>query len=399
MYLILDLVLNHTGKQNEWFNKFVVAHRNGDTDSDYYNFFTWYDSETDSAPAGRTFSQISGTKHFYECNFSGDMPELNYDSDFVRRTMLEVAKYYIDLGVDGFRFDAAKYVYFGDHKRSLEFWEWYMTKLREMKPDIYTVAEVWDGDGITDIYMKATNCFDFAEAMASGIIAEAAKKGDVNKFTAYTENYLKRVSAMRDGATITPFITNHDMDRAAGFLTIASFYMQMGANLYILGPGTPFIYYGEEIGMRGSRGASNTDANRRLAMIWGDEDKVKDPTGASYPADNRVDAPVADQLKDENSLYNYYKKLIMIRRANPAIALGEYKALSFKDMRVGGFVSTYNGSSVIVIHNTTGSDVTIDLSTVTDISVSGIRAFIGKGEAKLEGNILTLSSQTSVVLK
>ena len=82
---------------------------------------------------------------------------------------------------------------------------------------------------------------------------------------------------MRSEASITPFVSNHDMDRAAGFLTVASGYMKMAANLYILGPGTPFIYYGEEIGMRGSRGGANTDANRRLAMLWGDDDGVKDP--------------------------------------------------------------------------------------------------------------------------
>ena len=111
---------------NEWFNKFVVAHRNGDVNSEYYDFYTWYDSEYESAPAGRTFSAISGTKHYYECNFSGNMPELNYDSQYVRDKVLDVARYYIDLGVDGFRFDAAKYIYFGDNKRSLEFWNWYM---------------------------------------------------------------------------------------------------------------------------------------------------------------------------------------------------------------------------------------------------------------------------------
>ena len=94
------------------------------------------------------------------------MPELNYDSPAVRQAVLDVAKFYLDMGIDGFRFDAAKYVYFGDNPGRAEFWVWYLDELRKLKPDIYTVAEVWDSDGVTDVYFPATNCFNFAVAMA-----------------------------------------------------------------------------------------------------------------------------------------------------------------------------------------------------------------------------------------
>lgn len=399
VYVILDLPINHTGRKNAWFKSFLTAHQQKNTTDPYYNFYTWYDAEKESAPAGRAFSQLLGTDHFYECNFSGDMPELNFDDPLVRRTVVEVAEHYIDLGVDGFRFDAAKYVYFGDHNASLAFWKEYLGTLRAKKPDLYTVAEVWDGDGITDIYFEATNCFNFTISQSSGLIADTAKKGDVNKFTAYIEKYQDKVKSKRSDAAITPFITNHDMDRAAGFLTVASGSMQMAANLYILGPGTPFIYYGEELGMRGSRGGENTDANRRLAMLWGDDDKVSDPAGSTYKAANQIDTTVADQKKDENSLFNYYKKLIMLRRANPEIGSGDYKALSLNGTKVGGFISTKNGSSVLVLHNTTISSETIDLSSIPGINVSEIRGFIGMEGAELNGTILTLGAQTSVVLK
>ena len=307
VYVIIDLPINHTGRKNAWFVSFRDAHQKGDTENEYYDFYSWYDSDTGTAPAGRKFSQIIGTNHWYECNFSDDMPELDFDNDMVRQAVVDVAKHYIDLGIDGFRFDAAKYVYYGDHKKSLEFWQWYLGELRAVKPDLYSVAEVWDGDGITDIYFPAVNCFDFAISQSAGLIAETAKKGDVNKFTKYVQDYQQRVGAMREGAVITPFISNHDMDRAAGFLTEASGTMQMAANLYILGPGTPFIYYGEEIGMRGSRGGANTDANRRLAMLWGDEDQVSNPTGSTYSASNQIETTVADQIASETSLYTYYK--------------------------------------------------------------------------------------------
>ncbi len=396
--VILDLPINHTGRRNEWFKTFLEAHRQGDTQNPYYNFYTWYDGDTASAPAGRTYGQLSGTHHYYECNFSGDMPELDFDNELVRKTVVEVASYYINLGVDGFRFDAAKYVYFGDHKKSLDFWIWYLDTLRKQKPDLYTVAEVWDSDGITDIYYPATNCFNFTISQASGLIADTAKKGDVNKFTAYIDAYQKRVTAMRNDAAIAPFLTNHDMDRAAGFLTVASGAMQMAANLYILGPGTPFLYYGEELGMRGSRGGANTDANRRLAMLWGDGDTVADPIGTTYSQSNQIETTARDQMQDPGSLYNYYKKLLMVRRANPEIARGTYTALQIPDSKVGGFVSTYNGSSVLVLHNTTISSKTIDLSTITDLPIDSLKNVIGLEDAALDGTTLTIGAQTSVVI-
>lgn len=394
--VILDLPINHSGSLNPWFLAFSAAHRNNDTSDPYYDFYSYYKSG-ETAPAGRNFAQIYGADDFYECNFSNSMPELNFDSDAVREAVLEVAKYYLDLGVDGFRFDAAKYVYFGDNVKSAEFWKWYIGELKAVKPDIYTVAEVWDSDGITDIYYPALNCFNFSTSQESGLISQTAKAGDVNKYTAYVQSYVEKVRAMNDDAMILPFIANHDTDRAAGFLTVASGQMKMAANLYLLSSGSPFIYYGEELGMRGSRGGAATDANRRLKMEWGDDDTVKDPEGADYSSE-RVDASAKEQMGNGDSLYTYYKKLIMIRKANPAICRGEYKALSFEGTKLGGFTSVYEGDAVAVIHNTTNSQITVDLSDATDLQFTKVNAAIGEGTATFEGTTLTLDSRTSVVL-
>ncbi|MCH5201305.1 MAG: hypothetical protein J1F60_10130 [Oscillospiraceae bacterium] len=394
--LILDLPLNHTGTLNPWFTSFTVAHRNGDAEDPYYDFYTYIGAD-ETAPAGRSFTALSGTDIKYECNFSGGMPELNFDNEAVRQAALDVAKYYLDLGVDGFRFDAAKYIYYTDHEKTAQFWKWYIGELKAVKPDIYTVAEVWDDDGITDRYFPAVNCFNFTASQVDGLIAQTAQTGNVNRYTAYVQDYVEKVNAMNPDAMIIPFIANHDTDRAAGYLTVASGQMKMAANLYLLSSGSPFIYYGEEIGLRGSRGGANTDANRRLRMEWGDGDTVLDPEGADYAVE-RVYATVEQQLSDPNSLYNYYKELIMIRKANPAICRGTYVALQFTDTKLGGFTSTYEGTTVAVLHNTTRSTITVDLSQVTDIAFTQINACIGEGTASLDGTLLTLDSQTSVVL-
>ena len=399
--IILDFVINHTSRECEWYKKFAAAHKNNDTSDPYYNFYTFIRGN-EARPAGRTFKQIVGSTDLVECNFDTDMPELNYSNIAVRQAMLDVAKFYFDLGVDGFRFDAAKYVYFNDNTASVNFWRSFLYEMKMLKPDVYTVAEVWDSDAVTNKYFEVVNCFNFTLSQQNGMYADVAKAGNANRLASYVEAYLNTVKAKNSSAMLMPFIANHDTDRAAGFLTPESGSMQFAANLYILGPGSPFIYYGEELGMRGSRGSANTDANRRLAMVWGDDDTVKDPEGTTYNPDNQIQQGAAAQLADDTSLLTYYKKLLMIRAANPEIARGDYKALSLTDTKVGGFTSTWNGKTVCVLHNPSGSEETIDLSKVAGAEgFTKISAFIGGAEAsaKLENGTLTLGPKTSVVLR
>ncbi len=397
--VILDFVINHTSRSCEWFQKFARAHQTGDTADPYYNFYTYIRSSAEK-PAGRTFSQIPGSGHLVESNFDSDMPELNYDNISVRQAMYDVAKFYMDMGVDGFRFDAAKYVYFTDHIASVNFWRSFLAELKADKPDLYTVAEVWDSDNVTDRYFEVVNCFNFSLSQQNGMISDVAKAGNPNRLASYVESYYGRIKAKNETAFMVPFIANHDTDRAAGYLTDASGNMQIAANLYILGPGSPFIYYGEELGMRGSRGGANTDANRRLAMVWGDGDTVKDPEGTTYSPDSQIEAGAAQQIGADNSLLTYYKKLLMVRAANPEIARGEYKALAVSNTSVGGFTSTWEGKTVCVLHNTSINPETIDLSKISGAEgFKNLTAVIGMEDAKLEGTTLTIGAKTSVVLR
>ena len=397
--LILDLPLNHSSDRNDWFLRFVEARKTGDAASEYYDFYSCYDPASEQAPAGRTFRQIPDSPVYYECNFSGDMPEFNFDSQAVRERLLDVARFWLEKGVDGFRFDAAKYVYFGDPDGNMDFWAWYTDALRRIKPDIYMVGEVWDGDGITLQYAPYMNCFNFTASQTEGMIAATAKHGDVSTFTGYVQRHISRLEERRADAFPVLFIANHDTDRAAGYLTAASWTMQMAANLYILSPGSPFIYYGEELGMRGSRGGAPTDANRRLAMVWGDGDPVRDPEGADYDPKKQVQSTASEQVADPSSLYTYYKKLLMIRAANPEIAAGEYTPVRFPDTKAGGFLAGKDGKRVLVLHNTTMKEVTLDLSAATDFRPGELRAVIGQADASLDGTLVTIGEMTSVVLR
>ena len=124
--------------------------------------------------------------------------------------------------------------------------------------------------------------------------------------------------------------------------------------------------------------------------------------GSTYPAKNQIKTTVADQLEEENSLYNYYCKLIAIRHKYPALARGDYNAVTTSEKNVGGFVIEYNNEKLILFHNTSTKSISIDLSKCKDLdgySFSKICDSIGVGNAKLEGTILTIEGQTSVLVK
>lgn len=396
--LILDLVLNHTSNQHPWFVEFKKARLAGDTENKYYDYYTCVTE--DEKVGGRTYQSIGGG-WFYECNFSGDMPELNFDNEAVRQEMLDVAKYYMDLGIDGFRFDAVKYIYYGDAEKSVAFWQWYMDELKKIDPEIYCVGECWSGETEIMQYNTAMNCFNFAMSGAEGVAASAAKGGSLATFTNYIVSYQKKVQSSNPDGIPMQFLSNHDQDRIAGtFVTENN--MRMAANMYLLSPGSPFIYYGEEIGIRGSRGSANTDANRRLAMLWGDEDLVKDPIGTTYASDKQIKTTVAGQMEDEGSMLRYYCKLLSVRHRYPAIARGEYSVVSTSDKNLGGFLVDHEGEKLVILHNNSTGELSVDLSTgkgLEGVSLSRLCEAIGVGNASLEGTVLTIAGLTSVVIR
>jgi glycosidase len=239
-------------------------------------------------------------------------------------------------------------------------------------------------------------------SQAEGVAASAARGvGDIAKFTKYVESYQAKVQAKNPGGMAISFLSNHDMDRIAGaFVTENN--MKMAANLYLLSPGSPVIYYGEEIGMRGSRGSANTDANRRLAMLWGDDDLIKDPVGSTYPEKNQIKNTVAEQSEDELSLLSHYRRLLTVRHTYPAIARGQYTAISGGHKNLGGFLVEYEDESLLIIHNTSTEELVVDIASITALSGMTFKMVtdcIGVGIAKLNGTRLTVAPQTSVIVK
>lgn len=153
--------------------------------------------------------------------------------------------------------------------------------------------------------------------------------------------------------------------------------------------------------MRGKRDpAIDTDADRRLAMLWGDGDLVRNPTGATYSS--QIDSDVTRQLADPNSVLNHYSKLLSIRQRYPAVARGSYSAITSSDRGLAGFLVTYNDERLVILHNVSTSEIRIDLSALSGIGAyrpDEICEIVGAGQATLNGTTLTISGQTSIILK
>ena len=146
--------------------------------------------------------------------------------------------------------------------------------------------------------------------------------------------------------------------------------------------------------MKGSRGSANTDANRRLAMLWGDNDTISDPEGSTYDLSKQINGTVKDQTKDKNSLLNYYRSLLQIRNKYPQIARGTYEILDLDNSHVGGFIIEYNGDTIYLIHNNSNEEIAI-----TTDSYSDLLEHIGMNDASYKNGKLIIGAMTSVILK
>lgn len=393
--VIIDLVLNHSGDDHEFFQKACEELREGKEDgyARYYNV---------SKTSDNTYNRvIPGSDYYYEGPFSPDMPDWNLSYDGTREYFEEVTKFWLDKGVDGFRLDAVKY--FDDKNTdAVEFLNWFYTMAQGYNPDVYMVGEDWDDAGnIYEMYESGIDSlFNFKFANAGGEYL-VASHGMVADMAEKLKKYDGNIKQHNENAINANFLTNHDMARLANMLEEDA--NKMAAALYMLAPGNTFTYYGEEIGIE----APNTtnDASYRTAMIWDNEDlpDIYVP-GVSGVEANPLGG-VEQQLKDEHSLLSTYRRLIKLRLQNPEIARGDItEVVDFGDSFCTGLIIDDDGSRVLVIHNGNGEEMelTIDMIDNPELrgwSVADLAEEPVEDVPKLSSGVLTVPAKTSVVLK
>ena len=379
--VIIDLVINHSSRSNEWFQKAIEELKAGKTDgyADYYHFAKG-DKKVGWHSAG-----VDGW--FYQGEFDTDMPDLNLENENLRAELQDIAKYWLtDIGVDGFRLDAVWWFESGnaslDDDGSIEDLQWFYDYAKSIKEDVYMVGECWkDSMTISNFYKSGIDSFfNFDMQGSTGRVCTAVSDKNAKSYVNYLEMWQNDIRKNNPNAIDTPFISNHDTGRSAGFL-LKETQKRLAASLYLMAPGDPFIYYGEEIGMTGSQ----NDPEKRTGMYWSAADKtgyVEKIPGASV--DGKPEKSVEEQLADEDSLLNFYKKAIALRNQNPEIARGTLTAVDLGKNETSAYITEYNGSKVMVIFNLSGksSTVTIPEDTFKINEVRGyLKAYFDEGSS------------------
>jgi maltose alpha-D-glucosyltransferase/alpha-amylase len=302
------------------------------------------------------------------------LPTNHPDVLALRAEMKKVMRFWLDLGADGFRADMASALVkgFGDHRATNEYWHEVRQILRTDYPQAFTVAEWSDPKGALDDAFNA--CFIHwipsfndlyqKESWRSGnglsdghSFFDREGKGDVARFL---RDYTGPYEATRAKGYVTIPLGNHDIARINNHRTVDELEMIMAFGLTM--PGVPFIYYGNEIGMRQLgdnlpqiEGCFKPRAGARTPMQWAAGRNLgfstADPSHLYLPVDPATDAPnVAAQEGDADSLLNRVRRLIALKHAEPALtAYAEFVPLYAKSNACPFVYARASGNHVLLV--------------------------------------------------
>ena len=377
--VIIDLVVNHTSINCSWFREAVQYIKDngmpGGTYGDYYNFT--------NQSKGSTYYQITGTQYYYECPFWSGMPDLNLDSVNVKNEITNIVNYWLEIGVDGFRLDATTSYYSSNMEKNIEFLSWLNGVVKAKSPNAYMVGEAWYSSHslIRSYYNSGVDSFfNFPLMGGEGGIAKALNDNRDDNGVAFS-TLLTTLDSTYDVGILAPFLSNHDTNRITNFAGKSKpEKIKMVNGLLSLLKGSPFVYYGEEIGMTVTN--TSSDPYRRVAILWNSSKTggycTKAPDGAVATTQAYPFPSVEDQMNDPNSILNYYKYCNYLRNTNPEIARGTttIKDYSKQSKYVSVFTRTYEGKTITIVANLNNSlSININLDK-NDLGYSGLSQYL-----------------------
>lgn len=271
--VIIDFVMNHTSIKHPWFVKareYLNALPEGEepdlTECPYVGYYNFSYGEQGKG----VYAQLDDTNWYYECTFWDQMPDLNLDNPEVRTEFERIVDFWMELGVSGFRMDAAKEYFSGRSSKNIEVLSWFNSYVKTKDESAYIVAEVWeDSSTYMQYYQSGIDSvfnFDFSQnegSIGKTIISSATKAKQ------FEEDLLKnqqKINENTDHGIDASFFTNHDVARAVGYFAYNEEKIKMAAGMNLMMSGCTFTYYGEEIGLTGS----GIDENKRAPMYWND---------------------------------------------------------------------------------------------------------------------------------
>ena len=380
--IILDLVAGHASIKNKEFQKSAEPQRN-----EYSDLFVWNDSVWEWNPNFRLMAGIYQRSGAFLVNFFAHQPAFNYGFNVIdrpwqmsfedprtyqaREYMLNVMRHWLGLGADGFRVDMADSLVKNDNQKdaTIKVWQYMFSIIRKEYPDAFFVSE-WsnpsqsleagfDADFVLDHWdnffhhMVRSNEHTRGTSLFNG--------GDNLEFVINDMKY-RFEEAIKHNAYLAIISGNHDTPRIADSLDInrlKMFYLfQMGM------PGTPFIYYGDELMMKtkpmDSKDGGYQRTGVRIPMIWDNKSKnhgFSNTEGETYlPFYDLNTISVEDAIKDKHSLYHFINDLIVLRKENEGLRTSN--------------LHIYNKDKVIRIERGDGLEIVLNLSTY-DYRING----------------------------
>lgn len=355
--VVIDYVINHSAAQHPLFVNSRAASTN--PYRDWYLWQTFKPSGWNIYGGDPWRSNASGG--FYFAAFWDQMPDFNLRHPAVVTWHHDNLRFWLNRGVDGFRFDAVGHLV----ENGASAW----TDQPESLPLLRDARSLMDGYQRRFLVCEGPNRpLDYSAACGSAFafglqsrILDAAR-GNVVAAAAVASHFASAPLGM------STMLANHDSfagDRVFNQLSGNLAQYRLAAAIYLLLPGTPFIYYGEEIGM--ARGAVGGDPGLRTPMSWTGQARTAGfTTGTPYRvlSTNAGSANVAAQQADPDSLLNHYTAMLALRNGLPSIARGSYEAA-----RVQGSVLTFQrrlgGERVLVAINVGTQAATLDVAGLT----------------------------------
>ncbi len=404
--VIADLVLNHTSDQHPWFQE---ARRSPQSPRRHY--YVWSDTDQKYSKARIIFIDTEKSnwtwdpeaQAYYWHRFFSHQPDLNYESPEVRRAMLEVMTYWLDLGLDGFRCDAVPYLFEreGTICENLPETHAYLKELRrhldERYPGRILLAEAnqWPADvrpyfGDGDEFHMAFH-FPLMPRLFMGVRSED-RQPIIDMFT--------HTPSIPPNCQWCLFLRNHDeltLEMCTGEERDYMYYayardpqarrnigiarrlapllendrrkIELLNSLVFTLPGSPIVYYGDEIGMgdnihlgdrNGVRTPMQWTGDRNAGFSKAEPAKLYLPVIADpvygYQAIN-----VESQIQTPHSLLNWMRQLIRIRKTRPVFGRGSIEFLPHANEKVLVHARAYRGETVLLVHNLAGSAQPVEL--------------------------------------
>lgn len=444
--IMLDMVFNHTSTEHKWFKKALAGEKK------YQDFYIFKKGEKGNPPTnwvskfgGNAWEYVDELESYYLHLFDKTQADLNWENPEVREEIYRVVKFWLNKGVNGFRFDVVNLIskpgkfendYEGDGRRFYtdgprihEYLKGLNQNTFGQNKDIITVGEMSS--------TSMENCFKYSGKDENELsmvfnfhhLKVDYKNKDKWALQPFDFQELKdilnswQVGMQDHNAWSALFWCNHDQPRIVSRLGDDKNYWKksakmLGTVIHML-RGTPYIYQGEEIGMTNAyfdnisqykdvesinyhkilmdNGLTNEEAmkivmersrdNGRTPMQWSDDINGGFSKGTPWieSIKNYRDINVKNQIDDEDSIFNHYRKLIALRKEYQVIPLGKTIPLAEKDKNIYMFKRELENEELLVINNFYGDNCEIDL----DFDIEGYKCILSNGDInkKLEKNL------------